>query len=139
MRVCNSLLLLTPNALLNFDKLMAKFDDILRTLKDNPKDKAKIQRFIASNLQEHGFENIKNLEAIEDDHFWFISLPELIGFLKNSLPSLKFFPIIKAKSQGMTDLDRWEIMCLIGCMFLGILPRQAHEETVTFGELMSYK
>ena len=41
--------------------------------------------------------------------------------------------------QGVLDLSRMQVFLILACMFLGILPKQVHEDCVHMGELMTVR
>ena len=47
--------------------------------------------------------------------------------------------ILPAGIQEVIDLPRKECFVILACMFLGILPRQMHEDLVHFGQLMTIR
>lgn len=49
------------------------------------------------------------------------------------------FKIFHTGSMEVATLSRLNVLVLLGSMFMGIMPKQLHEEQVSFGELMTLR
>lgn len=81
--------------------------------------------FIEGNLRFQKVENLRQLDSIDDDDFWCLSLPKLIQILLAELPKMecKYLRLL-ANSSQVIDLTRLEVLVLLGSMFMGIMPKQ---------------
>lgn len=90
------------------------------------------------NLSHHGINNLKNLENIEDDDFWCFGLPFVFQRIQKKISIIdNSIRLLPTGLQEVVNISREEVFVILSCMFLGILPKQVHEENVSFGELMT--
>lgn len=84
-------------------------------------------RFIEGNLRFQNVKNLRQLDSIDDDDFWCLTMPKLIQILLTDLPKMqcKYLRLL-ANSCQVVDITRLEALVLLGSMFMGIMPRQPH-------------
>ena len=94
--------------------------------------------FILGNLKFHRIDNLKNLDSIKDDDFWNIEMPMVIELVHRYIRDIESkITILTSGYAEVVDITNRQCFVVLGCMFLGILPKQMHEEQVHFGDLMT--
>jgi hypothetical protein len=121
--------------MLHFEAIKGKLQKL-----EHDYEKEAAMAFIESNMRFHKTENIKNLDLIEDDDFWGLALPKLVQLLLAHLPKLGCsIRMLPPEMSRVVRVTRLEALLIIGCVFLGIMPKQSHEEGVSMGELMTLR
>jgi len=86
------------------------------------------------NLRHHGIPNLENLNRIDDEDLWSQTIPDMIDIVLKNLRILRAnVKILTVGTQEVIDLNRMEIFLILASMFLGIFPKQVHEDCVHFG------
>jgi hypothetical protein len=124
-----SFILLTPSIMVYYRGLERKLKDIV----DNY-SKDKVMDFILENLKFHKIDNLNNLKSIKDDDFWGIGLPAMIELTYAHIKDIEAtLRILVSGYSEVVEVSRRQCFVVLACMFLGILPRQMHEDQVSLG------
>lgn len=134
-KVCPSFVLIGPQHVRHFHSIKSKLEKLEANYSRDD-----VIAFIEGNLRFHKIENVKHLESIKDDDFWSFTMIKLIRILIDELSKSEYiFKIFHTGSTEVATLSRLNILVLLGSMFMGIMPKQMHEDQVSFGELMTAK